>query len=523
MDPPRRSPRAPLPDSPPVSPRTAAATKRSGDLAAGAPAKRPASPRGGSAAGFAAAGGGGGGAPAPARIASGVAVAPAWAHPAPAHGVIALGTAAAAVALFTAPVFVAVVGVLVAAGWLAVQGRSAGGGAGYAVLQKPAGEAGEAFRTLRERVPEWGSVMDAAARDVAAALRVAFEDVKWRFVKLDSGGSPVGALPRGARLTGKHVVHMDVDALGNVRVCVSFFFVDEGVAWAPLTFRAGSTRAGALASEHVSQLNHGAASGQLPATGFHGVDGLQRGVCRMLLVADVDVSRWLDASSASVAFTPAPRAFDDVAPVVVPAGTAARLAAAIACGFQSRKSVQAAWRGWLAGRKYCALLRAEELGVLTAERAAALYVWREAKRASATSAYEEQLVQLDIDLAEARSSGFAAAVVAAEQACDAAVLQRAKLLVRKALGLVEGNKVVDSGASLVALVAAASAGFSALGACSAGRARAPAASLGAFSGYIERCGTGGAAAADAARARAHAPSPPRPALPSSPRRRHQGR
>ena len=53
--------------------------------------------------------------------------------------------------------------------------------------------------------------------------------------------------------------------------------------------------------------------------------------------------------------------------------------------------------------KYCALLRAEELGVLTAERAAALYVWREAK--GATSAYEEQLVQLDIDLAEARSSG----------------------------------------------------------------------------------------------------------------------
>lgn len=216
-----------------------------------------------------------------------------WA-PMPSHGVLPLGSLSVnTLSFFTRTDFEDFVREVDSEKMLAKQGFSKGGG--YGVLQHAEPGEGEAYDTLAATFPRFKEFLMRVKDDVAGALGVGPTDPTLRFIKVDSGGGgSVGGANAPAPVDGTHSTHMDVDALHNLRVCISLFFVDEGVPpTTPYVLFAGKNRKESLdpTKQYTSQLLHGCIQGMGPATGFHGTGSLPQNLMRVLFVFDVDVSR----------------------------------------------------------------------------------------------------------------------------------------------------------------------------------------------------------------------------------------
>jgi len=296
---------------------------------------------------------------------------PAWAAPLPDHGVIALGSLSPQTLDFLRPDDAhALFGAMIENDMLAVQGFSKGGG--YGVLQFAEEGHGEAYDALRGMHPRLDTFLDAAVADVARALRVEPSDVKMRFTKIDSGGAGGaggGGAVAHAPIDGSHATHSDVDTLHNARVCVSLFFVDEGAPPPPpYALFAGRDKAASLAQppQLSSVLQHGCIQAMVPATGWHGTGPLPPYLMRFLFVFDVDVARHAINGGEDVHW-PAATPFLPREPVVVDAGTAARLREALQRAPQSRESAKQAWLGWIKGKEYQRFVLRERRGTITPE------------------------------------------------------------------------------------------------------------------------------------------------------------
>ena len=293
-----------------------------------------------------------------------------WA-PMPLHGVLPLGSLSAnTLKFFVGTDFEDFVREIAAEKLLAKQGFSKGGG--YGVLQHDETGVGEAFDTLQGTFPRFKEFLMRVKHNVADALGVSPMDPTLRFVKVDSGGDGsfggASAASAPSPVDGTHTTHTDVDALHNVRVCVSLFFVDEGVPRPPpYVLFAGQNKKDSLDPEkqYKSELLHGCIQGMGPATGFHGTGSLPQNLMRVLFVFDVDVSRHAIDGGEAIKW-PVQTPFVQYTPVVVTAGTAAFLRLAVQNAPQSRESSKQGWLGWLKGKKYAKHVLREELKTITA-------------------------------------------------------------------------------------------------------------------------------------------------------------
>ena len=287
----------------------------------------------------------------------------------PSHGVLPLGSLSVnTLSFFTRTDFEDFVREVDSEKMLAKQGFSKGGG--YGVLQHAEPGEGEAYDTLAATFPRFKEFLMRVKDDVAGALGVSPTDPTLRFIKVDSGGGgSVGGANAPAPVDGTHSSHMDVDALHNLRVCTSLFFVDEGVPpTTPYVLFAGKNRKESLdpTTQYTSQLLHGCIQGMGPATGFHGTGSLPQNLMRVLFVFDVDVSRHAIDGGEAI-YWPVQTPFVQQTPVVVAAGTAAILRLAVQNAPQSRKSAANAWLAWLKGRKYAKHVLREKLKTITAK------------------------------------------------------------------------------------------------------------------------------------------------------------